>query len=99
MPLPGPERQHDRLRELSYLFGFLRPYRGRFRAAMAASMISMSFGLMFPWLVGHMIDAAFHSSDELQLGSWRPGITDFALLLLGTLVIQAILTFFSSFSF
>jgi ATP-binding cassette subfamily B protein len=63
---------------------------------MAASIVSMSFGLCFPWLVGHMMDRATHSGTTLHFGEWTPTVNQIALMLLGTLLVQAILTFFSS---
>jgi len=67
--------------------------------AMAALMVSMSFGLMFPLLIGHLIDAAMPTAAALHLSGWRPDVNTVALLLGGTLVIQAMLTFFYSYTF
>ncbi|MHA3774259.1 ABC transporter ATP-binding protein [Verrucomicrobiota bacterium sgz303538] len=95
---PTPSRP-ETLRELSYLFTFLRPYRRQFIAALIASMVSMSFGTMFPYLVGRLVDAAVPSVKVLADTAWKPAINTVAGLLLGTLIIQSVLTFFSSFSF
>lgn len=89
----------ETLRELAYLFTFLHPYRRRFLAAVTASMVSMSFGMLFPWLVGNLVDAAIPSQKVFTNRTWHMSVNTVALYLLGTLVIQAILTFFSSNSF
>ncbi len=76
-----------------------REWRGRFRLAVFAQTISMCFGLMFPLLMGKLIDAAVPSVKELPRGVWQPGINTVALVLLGSLAAQAVLTFFYSLSF
>jgi ABC-type multidrug transport system fused ATPase/permease subunit len=66
---------------------------------MLASFVSMGFGLTFPWLLGRLLDAAIPSIKSLPENAWRPPIDQVALVLIGTLAIQAVLTFFSSYSF
>lgn len=66
---------------------------------MLASFVSMGFGLAFPWLLGRLLDAAIPSIKTLPADAWRPPIDQVALVLMGTLAIQAALTFFSSYSF
>ena len=100
MPETAPPVRRESLRELLHLFAFLRPYRTRFSMAVASSMISMSFGMTFPFLVGRMMDAAI----PLPAGfghtvTWNPGINVLPLMLVGTLLIQAPLTCFSSISY
>ena len=77
---------------------YIRPYRGRFFAALVVSTISMGFGLMFPLLVGHLLDAAVPSMNVLPSG-WQPTVESVTLILLGTLAIQAVLMYFSSYWF
>jgi ABC transporter fused permease/ATP-binding protein len=89
----------ESLRGLLDLLAFVRPQRGRFIAAVCASIVSMSFGLAFPWLAGRMLDAADPSPAPLPLGISRPSMDVIALTMLATLAIQAALTFFSSYSF
>nr|MDQ3623962.1 ABC transporter transmembrane domain-containing protein [Verrucomicrobiota bacterium] len=81
------------------LFRYVRPWRGRFAAAVAGSFVSMAFGLMFPLLVGHLLDAAIPSLKEAPSDGWQPSVDTVAAALLGTLLVQAALTFFSSYSF
>ncbi len=89
----------ESLRELAHLFAYVRPYRRRFQIAMVASFISMSFGAMFPFFVKHLLDASIPSLKPVAAETWQPGLDTVALLLLGSLVVQAALTFFSSLSF
>src|SRR5260221_4335109 len=59
----------------------------------------MSFGLLFPLLVGSWIVCAMPTAAALHASHWHPGVNTVALLLAGTLGIQAVLTFFYSYSF
>ena len=87
------------LRGLVELLRFVRPFRVRFGAAVAASMVSMGFGLMFPWLVGRLLDASIPSLKAVPVAPWMSDLDTVALVLIGTLALQAGLTFFSSYSF
>jgi ATP-binding cassette subfamily B protein len=87
------------IRGLLGLLTFVGPYRARFNAAVAASFLSMGFGLAFPWLAGRMLDVADASTKPLPAGTWQASVDTIALILLGTLAVQAALTFFSSSSF
>ena len=106
MPLPetpgapvAPTSSVSALRDASVAFGYVRPYRARFFAALVASTISMSVGLSFPFLVGRLLDAAVLPVRTPLLGAWTPSIGTVALLLAGTLLIQAVLMFFTSYWF
>ena len=48
----------ETLRQAARLFGYLLPYRGKFIAAMGALLCSSGLGLMFPYLIGGLINAA-----------------------------------------
>lgn len=87
------------VKEFLDLLRWVYPHRWRFGAAMLASFVSMGFGLTFPWLLGRLLDAAIPSVKSLPESAWRPPIDHIALVLMGSLAIQAILTFFSSYSF
>ena len=86
------------LGDIGGLLAYVRPWRGRFALASAALVVSMIFGLMFPLLVGHLVDAAVPSVASPP-GGWKPAINTVALLLVSTLAIQAALTFFYSYAF
>ncbi|HEX8296758.1 MAG TPA: ABC transporter transmembrane domain-containing protein [Chthoniobacteraceae bacterium] len=85
--------------ELAHLFSYLRPYRRRFVFAIAASSISMAFGSMFPFLVGRLLDAAIPSLKLIAVQPWERNLDTVALVLLGTLLVQAALMFAASLSF
>ncbi len=91
--------RRETLRELAHLFSYLRPYRRRFYLAMAASFVSMAFGAMFPFFVKHLLDASIPSLKPIAPGAWQPDLNTVAELLIGSLLIQAVLTFMSSLSF
>ena len=93
-----PRRKLD-FGEISALLSYVSPWRGRFGLAVAALMVSMSFGLLFPLLVGRLIDAAMLTPAALHAGSWQPNVNTLALLLAGTLAVQSVLTFFYSYTF
>ena len=85
--------------EIREMLSWGREWRWSFRLAVLAQVISMMFGLLFPYLMGKLMDAALPSVKVLPPGVWRPGITTVALVLLGTLAAQAVLTFFYSAAF
>ncbi len=95
----SPPKRPEKLRELLSLFKFLAPYRIPFSMACLASLTSMGFGTLFPWLLGYLVDAALPSIKGSELPGWHPGINTIALMLVGTLAVQAVLTYFSSLNF
>lgn len=94
-----PERPRRSLSELAHLFSYVRPYRGLFVVAVITSSVSMLFGSMFPWLVGQLMDAAVPSMKMVATAPWMRDLNTVALILVGTLLVQAILMFVSSLSF
>ena len=97
--MPANTESKPSYRELTGLFRYVRPWRRRFILAMLASFISMGFGLMFPYLVGNLLDAAVPSVKVPTLPPWMRDVNQVALFLAGSLVVQAAFTFFSSYSF
>jgi ABC-type multidrug transport system fused ATPase/permease subunit len=85
--------------ELKKLLGWLGPQSARFIAACAALMVSMCFGLMCPWLVGQLVDAALPSIKPHPERPFFESVNMVALVLFGTLLVQAVLTFFYSWTF
>ena len=59
----------------------------------------MAFGSMFPFLVGTLLDASVPSLKVLAVAPWQRDLDTVALVLLGTLLIQAALMFASSLTF
>jgi len=97
-PAPPPRPKLD-LGEVLALLSYVRPWRGRFLLAMLALIVSMSFGLLFPLLIGRLIDVALPSAAPPTLAAWHPSVNTVALLLVGTLAIQSVLTFFYAYTF
>ncbi len=85
--------------EILALLSYVRPWRGRFILAMAALIVSMSFGLLFPLLVGRLMDVAIPSAAAPSLASWKPNVNTIALLLVASLAVQSALTFFYAYTF
>jgi ABC-type multidrug transport system fused ATPase/permease subunit len=85
--------------DLREILSWGRPSRRLFVLAVATQVVSMTFGLLFPWLMGHLVDASVPSLKAFPSDEWKPGINTVALVLFGTLVIQAVLTFCSNLSF
>ncbi|MCE9612620.1 MAG: ATP-binding cassette domain-containing protein [Chthoniobacter sp.] len=99
MSEPAPKaRRGLHFDEIRALLAYVHPWRGRFALALTALTVSMIFGLMFPLLVGYLVDAAVPSIAPAP-GGWSPNVNTVALLLVGTLAIQAVLTFFYSYAF
>ena len=88
--LPKAKLDRENLRQALELFRYLRPYRGRFAAALAALLISSLLSLSFPYLAGNIIDNAVHHS--------MAKADQTALLLMGVLALQAGLAFFQALS-
>ncbi len=95
--LPTPARPP--LGELAHLLSYVRPYRSRFILALVASSVSMAFGSMFPYLVGTLLDASIPSLKLLEAAPWQRDLDTVALVLVGTLLVQAGLMFVASLSF
>lgn len=88
-----------RFADLREMLSWSREWRGTFRLAVFAQTVSMMFGLLFPLLMGKLMDAALPSVKVVPPGTWQPSVNAVALVLLGTLVAQAALTFFCSAAF
>lgn len=93
--LPKAKMDRESLREVMGLFRYLRPYRARFGAALAALFATSLLSLCFPYLAGSIIDAALHSKATADMS--RANHT--ALWLVAVLALQAGLSFFHSYSF
>src|SRR5262249_13660552 len=94
--LPKAALDRESLRQALHLFRYLRPYRGRFIAALAALFSSSLLSLSFPYLAGSIVDAALV---QTRIGGVVVGVNRIALLLLGVLAVQAGCTFFQALSF
>jgi ATP-binding cassette subfamily B protein len=94
--LPKSKLDRETLKQAMELLRYLRPYRGRFGAALAALFGSSLLSLSFPYLAGSIIDAVGQQSKS---AAGMGGADRTALLLIGVLALQAGLAYFHSLSF
>jgi ATP-binding cassette, subfamily B, bacterial MsbA len=83
-----PLRAAD-LKQLSQLASYLRPYKLRLAAAIAAVAVASAMGLVFPLVVGRLVDTALADSAAGDVGA----LNGIALLLLGVFAIQALFNY------
>ncbi len=81
------------LRQIAGIFRYLRPYRLRFAGAILTLIVSTGFGLSFPYLTGLLFDAA---SGKAGASGWATNLNTLALILLGTLAVQATFSFLAT---
>src|ERR1035437_3226159 len=94
--LPKAKLDRESLRQALELFRYLRPYRGRFSAALISLFTGSLLSLTFPYLAGSIIDAALlHTKGNVSMA----GADRTALLLIAILALQASLSYFHSLSF
>ncbi len=94
--LPKAKLDRESLRQAVELFRYLRPYRRRFGAALAALFTGSLLTLAFPYLAGSIVDAAVrHTKGTGNMA----GVDRTALLLMGILALQAGLSYFHFLSF
>jgi len=78
--------------EARELFKYLLPYKGKFVFALLTMGISSLLGLVFPYVTGELIDSALSGQNE----GWLGNINNLSILLLLSLSLQAVLSFFQS---
>src|ERR1700733_10995029 len=93
--LPKAKLDRENLKQALELFGYLRPYRGQFGAALAVLFANSLLSLAFPYLAGSIIDAAAHHTEG---GASMARADRTALLLMGILALQAGLSYFQNLS-
>jgi ABC transporter fused permease/ATP-binding protein len=89
--LPKAKINKETIRHMVRLLSYLKPYRGKFIAAMCFLFISSLTGLTFPKFLGALIDASHGKPGYKFLPSTINGI---GLLALGVLFLQAFVSFF-----
>jgi ABC transporter fused permease/ATP-binding protein len=89
--LPKAKINSKSLKQVSRLLSYVRPYRGRFIAAMIFLFLSSLTGLTFPKFLGALIDAAQGKQKYSFLPATLNGIGLLALIILS---IQAFVSFF-----
>ncbi|HEX4591028.1 MAG TPA: ABC transporter transmembrane domain-containing protein [Gemmataceae bacterium] len=94
--VPPARISADSLREARQLFGYLRPYRGKFAAALAALLLSSLMGLLFPAVTGRLVDNALAKSvPEIPTG-WLDNVNTTAGVMFAVLAVQAAFSFVQS---
>jgi len=83
---PSQEKPKFSQRDLLRLLSYAKPYRIRLAIALVSLFVAGGLGLMFPQVVGMLIDAAFVQRDSQKLNR-------FALLLVGLFALQAAFSF------
>lgn len=99
-PAPGagskPRIRIESLRQAGQILRYLRPYRVRFRGAILALVVSTALGLCFPYLTGLLLDGSLIKNPG---PGWTRNINTIALILLGSLALQAFFSYFSTYWF
>ncbi|MGH8047755.1 MAG: ABC transporter transmembrane domain-containing protein, partial [Chthoniobacterales bacterium] len=93
---PRPRIARESLRHAAGIFRYIAPYRIRFAGAIVTLIVSTCVGLSFPYLTGLLLDAA---SGHGATTGWSSSINAIALVLLGTLAVQAFFSFFATYWF
>jgi ABC transporter fused permease/ATP-binding protein len=99
-PEPGAKVpiKPESLRRAARVLRYLAPYRIRFAGAIVTLLVSTSLGLSFPYLTGLLLDGAL-VKPAIATASWTTNLNLIALVLLGTLALQAFFSFFSTYWF
>jgi ATP-binding cassette subfamily B protein len=92
-----PRFRPESFREAAKFFQYLAPYRIRFGGAVGTLILSTALGLTFPYLAGLLLDSSRAKPDVAR--GWTGDINLLALVLLGTLALQAVFSYFSSYWF
>jgi ATP-binding cassette subfamily B protein len=97
---PNPEAKvrikPESLRRAARIFRYLGPYRVRFIGAIVTLILSTSLGLSFPYLTGLLLDGSLAHHAANTPPTWTTNINLVALILLGTLGLQAFFSYFST---
>ena len=83
----------DQLSQIRRLFVFARPYRGRILAATVAVTFASGLGLVFPRIMGDLVDSALTNVEGADTGT----LDRFALILVGVFLLQAGFNFLRSY--
>jgi len=97
--LPKAPLNRETLRQTLALARYVRPYRRRFAFGMFSLFLSAALGLAFPLLAGALIDAAMHPGGTLLPLLGVLSLNQVALVLAGSVTVQALNSFNSALSF
>lgn len=81
------------LRQLRRLGGFVRPYKARLTLAIVAVAVATAMGLVFPLVIGNLVDTALVTNAEGDASS----LNRIALILLGVFAVQAVFNYVKQF--
>jgi ATP-binding cassette subfamily B protein len=85
---PKVKVTRESFREMLGLYRYLRPYRGRLAVGLIMLIGSSALGIFFPAFAWRLLDSTTHR-----------GALEFAALMVGVLLVQAIMSFFQSLLF
>jgi ABC-type multidrug transport system fused ATPase/permease subunit len=85
----------ESLRIALKIFKYLRPYKAMFITGMIFLLLSSFTTMTFPYLMGKLVDSA----KENNTASWMNNINTIAILLMGILFFQAVLSYFRVYLF
>ncbi|MGF1668007.1 MAG: ABC transporter ATP-binding protein [Acidimicrobiia bacterium] len=93
-PVGAPEDHEvpirvDDLKQLRKLLAFLKPYKRRLAMAIGAVAVASAMGLVFPLVIGRLVDTALAESAAGDVAS----LNRIALFLLGVFAVQAIFNY------
>ncbi|MDJ0953833.1 MAG: ABC transporter transmembrane domain-containing protein, partial [Acidimicrobiia bacterium] len=88
-----PRLGREQLSQIRRLFVFARPYRGRILAATVAVTFASALGLVFPRIMGDLVDSALGEVETADTGT----LDRFALILVGVFLLQAGFNFIRSY--
>lgn len=97
--LPKTPLNRESLRETLALFRYIRPYRARFYSGLVTLFCSATLGLAFPFLAGTIIDAAVRPGFAALPLFGALSLNQVALLLAGSVSLQALASFNSALAF
>jgi len=97
--LPKAPLNRETLRQTLALARYVRPYRARFFAGLATLFVSATLGLAFPLLAGSLIDSALHPGGATIPWLGALSLNQVALLLAGSVTLQALASFNSALAF
>ena len=94
-----PRFQRESLLQAAQILRYLGPYRIRFSGAILTLIVSTALGLCFPYLTGLLLDGSLAKPAASPGAAWTGKINTIALVLLGSLALQAAFSFFSTYWF
>src|SRR5471032_888853 len=97
--LPKAPLNRETLHQTLALARYIRPYRARFFAGLATLFVSAMLGLAFPLLAGSLIDSALHPGLAKIPVLGVLSLNQVALLLAGSVSLQALASFNSALAF